>query len=881
MRLSSLRFSCVLCAVSITPLLDAEIPPHLGRADSPYYTDHRQPEFPFFETTLDVRQVAPRGNVDNLAPRAVVIRAAENFYVGFDTELLRVIAMWEGDSVTANSMSDLSYAKPLAKLGGGIDKLPQPDGRIFAATGLYPGWQTPDRPNFVDPRDRGIDPLELGRGPLPASQGRWSGITDAGNVAIARYSVGHGTIEETFKARVIEGHNIVERSLNITGLTAPFDCVVAELDRATTRVPNSLQAGGANLRVVNSRFVVASIKPSSSSQTVSIFYQSSGAKLPDDLKPSTPETITPINRSANTALTQMVPGIPQGSYAVDEFHIPYPNPWQRRIRPTDIGFNDEGAAFIVSFDGDVFRIDDIDSIESEPVTVRRIASGFFDPQSILVRNNEVFVLSRLGLTRLIDQDEDGDTDFYEMVSNDWVQSPETRSFPHSLVAMSDDSFLVSVGGQQDSHRNPHAGRVIQLSPTGEFQRIFAEGLRNAFVSRLGDTDRLVASDQQGQWVPSTPMHHIEAGKFYGFEPGTENSRAPANVPIWVPHRYAQCGVDLLAIDDARSGNLFGGVLMVDYYKPSLINILGTEAEPFVQAAAVPLPIQLEVPILKGEMNPADGQAYFVGMQIWGSNGPRIEGISRIRALQSTDDLPYVATGHTEGVWLQFREPLSADFAPDPSSYAATSWSYQRTENYGSGQYRADGEPGVDQWPIHSVHLSADRTAVFLAIPDMALTQQLEIRYRRNSGVWQEVFFTLNQLEPASLDQRAAVGVDNFSTVFAAPPSPRSTPLGPPPVSLERGEELFTTFGCVGCHSITSSTEGKPGPSLHAIAGTQRSLAGDRKRRGSDNYLLESIVNPAADVVIGYEKQDVAMPSFNGVLSPNDLAALVLYIKSLQ
>jgi hypothetical protein len=59
------------------------------------------------------------------------------------------------------------------------------------------------------------------------------------------------------------------------------------------------------------------------------------------------------------------------------------------------------------------------------------------------------------------------------------------------------------------------------------------------------------------------------------------------------------------------------------------------------------------------------------------------------------------------------------------------------------------------------------------------------------------------------------------------------------------------------------------------------LAGDRTRRGSDNYLSDAIINPSVDVVFGYEKQDVAMPSFNGVLNPNDVAALVLYIKSLK
>lgn len=881
MRLSFLRFFCVISAGGITPILNAEIPPHLGRADVPYYTDHRQTDFPFFETTIDAREAAPRGVEDNIAPRSVVVRAAENFHVGFDTELLRVVAIWEGDGVTPDSMSDLSYPKPLAKLGSGIDQLPRIAGRVIAATGVYPGWEITDRSSFQDPRSRGFDAAELGRGPLTRSQGRWHGTRDHGNYATLHYSVGNASIEEQFQIQHHGDQRILERSLVIIGLDTAMDCIVAELDHTATRIPSSLRATGANLRLVNSRYVVATVRPQTGAQSVSIFLDTTGRRLPTDLTPAPRQATGAVNRAQDMAFTEMVAGATQGAYAADELLIPYPNPWQRRIRPTDIGFTPDGTAYLATFDGDIFRIQGMDSVEPESVSIQRIASGFFDPQSLLVRGDEVFVLSRLGLTRLVDQDADGDTDFYEMVSNAWVQSPETRSFPHSLVGMRDGGFLVSVGGQQDSHRTPHAGRVIELSPSGEFERIFAEGLRNGFVSRLGDTDRLVASDQQGQWVPATPMHHIEAGKFYGFEPGTDQSREPAPAPIWIPHRFAQCGVDVLAIDDERSGNLSGSVLMVDYYKPSLVQILGSSVDPLVQAAAIPLPINLEVPILKGELNPADGQSYFVGMQIWGSNAARIEGVTRLRVVEPTDDLPTVATAHHEGIWLQFPTALSAEHALDPSSYTATSWSYRRTENYGSGQYRADGEPGVDQWPIHSVHFTADRTAVFLAIPEMELTQQLEIRYRRNNGSWQEVFFTLHSLPPILTEQRKAVGIGDFDDLFASPPAERSQPLGPPPVSIERGEELFTTYGCMGCHSITASPEGKPGPSLHAIAGTRRPLAGDRTRRGSDNYLSDAIINPSVDVVFGYEKQDVAMPSFNGVLNPNDVAALVLYIKSLK
>ncbi len=46
----------------------------------------------------------------------------------------------------------------------------------------------------------------------------------------------------------------------------------------------------------------------------------------------------------------------------------------------------------------------------------------------------------------------------------------------------------------------------------------------------------------------------------------------------------------------------------------------------------------------------------------------------------------------------------------------------------------------------------------------------------------------------------------------------------------------------------------------------------------EDYLRESIVNPSAKVVAGYEP---IMPTFEGIVSTEDLIALIAYIKSLE
>ena len=47
------------------------------------------------------------------------------------------------------------------------------------------------------------------------------------------------------------------------------------------------------------------------------------------------------------------------------------------------------------------------------------------------------------------------------------------------------------------------------------------------------------------------------------------------------------------------------------------------------------------------------------------------------------------------------------------------------------------------------------------------------------------------------------------------------------------------------------------------------------------YLRESILQPAAKVVSGYESGEVNMPGYAGVLTDSQVNSLVLFIRSLE
>jgi cytochrome c oxidase subunit 2 len=91
---------------------------------------------------------------------------------------------------------------------------------------------------------------------------------------------------------------------------------------------------------------------------------------------------------------------------------------------------------------------------------------------------------------------------------------------------------------------------------------------------------------------------------------------------------------------------------------------------------------------------------------------------------------------------------------------------------------------------------------------------------------------------------------------------------------DQGKTLFTSLACITCHQAGDL---QVGPSLNGLAGTRVPLADGRTVVADDNYLRESILNPTAKMVAGYQP---LMPVFQGLVTEEQIQALVTYIKSL-
>jgi cytochrome c oxidase subunit 2 len=90
-----------------------------------------------------------------------------------------------------------------------------------------------------------------------------------------------------------------------------------------------------------------------------------------------------------------------------------------------------------------------------------------------------------------------------------------------------------------------------------------------------------------------------------------------------------------------------------------------------------------------------------------------------------------------------------------------------------------------------------------------------------------------------------------------------------------GEKLFGDLACNTCHRTDSSGHG---PVLQNVFGHPVKLEDGAVVTADENYLRESILTPAAKVTAGYEP---VMPAFQGLVSEEQLLALIEYIKSLS
>ena len=854
-----------------------------------------EPDFPFFSSVLDARHAGPAFPVTNLTPRALILNLGRDHWAAFDTDLLRVAAIWRGHGVTAKALAPGSYRQPDRKTPGGQFPAPEPDGTVWVANGIYPGWQAGPRLVPEDPREPAPSPEEVGRGPLSEPLGRFKAIRLVRSGVVLEYTAAGADVREwmtVFDAdektpgSTIVRHFDVGPSKQLLWLAIGFKSDDAEVSVSQgTAVPVAIEAvpDVSGPSRTPGRLWAARVLPHDRPLQFAVAV-TEGKAIPPTIAPHATPAAPAAPRWTGEVTTSVTLSPAKDPYVVDGIALPVENPWRRNVRPGDVQFLTDGTGAVVTLDGDVWLVRGLHEASGRP-RWRRFASGLHEPLTLAVRDDLVYVFDRNGIWRLRDTNGDGEADVHELFSNAFAQTADMREFPNTIRLAPGGEFVIAKGNQQATTIGRHNGHVLRISADGRRATVLGYGFRQPNIGVNLRTGLVTASDQQGHYIPTTPLHIVRDRQFYGFLSDLlprEVYPAPIADPLtWIPHATNASAMSQVWLFGARMGPLNDAMVHIGFNRPELFRVMFNDRGKRPQAAIASVTQAFDFPPNNGAVNPADGQLYIAGFQIlgWGTTAPKLEGMGRVRYTGAVPVLPREVAAMATGVLVRFDAALDPAAAANPDNYSVTSWHYKRTYQYGSPQFKADGTPGIDRHPASAAYLSADGRGVFIAVPGMTPVMQMRLGWSLATaeGVkfQDSAFFTPFDL-PA-FDARAE-GFGDL-TVDLSPRSAASSAAGE--VSEAEGRRLYQLYGCMACHS-TDEAVSRLGPTFKGLYGKERPYAkGVLQATADERYLRESMLEPAAKVVSGYERGESGMPSYAGVLNDQQIESIILFIKALK
>ncbi|CAF0740892.1 unnamed protein product [Adineta ricciae] len=517
------------------------------------------------------------------------------------------------------------------------------------------------------------------------------------------------------------------------------------------------------------------------------------------------------------------------------------------------------------------------------------AEGFHDPLGMLViSNSEVLVMHRPELTRLKDTDGDGVADVYEKVTDAFGLSGNYHEFNYGPVKDKYGNLFIALnasspggsmrpevrgiikpegrdgadGQKQMFSAVPYRGWIMKLTPAGKLLP-YAMGFRSPNGIGFDLAGNLFATDNQGDWIGTSPLLHVQEGRFYGHPASLVwkkgwNKGNPFSLPaatldsmrtkpaVIFPHGIMANSPTQPLCDNTRGkfGPFAGQLLIGEMNQGRIVRVMLEKVGGELQGACVPF---LDGQGLRKGNNrlafAPDGSLY-VGQNAHGWLGD--EGIQRIIYTGRAPLDIYKMQLTKQGFDLVFTQPVDAAAARNVRNYSMRHYNYNYHKKYGSHQMN------LDSVAIKQVLLSPDRKRVSLVLNELKAGYVYELKLeniRTATGVALQnklICYTANRL----LTDNAPV---LKPAVFAKK-------------DIEEGRLLITKSDCKTCHK---PAEKLIGPSYLDIA---------RKYRPTEvnvNLIAQKIIKGGS----GVWGQIPMAPHANIPLT--DTKKIARYILSLQ
>ncbi len=410
-----------------------------------------------------------------------------------------------------------------------------------------------------------------------------------------------------------------------------------------------------------------------------------------------------------------IPGTP---FAIDRIPVPHHNEFGSPMLIGGHDFFSNGDAAVCTMAGDIWRVTGLDA-DLKKVTWTRIATGLNQPLGLSIFDDKIYVVGRDRISRLHDENGDGEIDFYENFCDDFPSSPGGHDFYTGLQRDGNGYFYFVAANSG----------VVKVAPDGSSAEVIATGLRNANGIGASSSGVITTSTNEGDWTPASAVFEVREGDFYGRK-ATKDGPPIAPALAYIPRGIDNSSGGQIFVDSKKWGPLQNQLLHFSFGAGTWSMILrdtGKDGER-TQGAVVPLPGDFESGAHRGRFSPLDGQLYVSGSDGWGNYAITDGSFARVRYITGADN-PY-PTGwkaHRNGIVVRFSIPITAA-SVKPENFLCQTWNYQYGDGYGSLEFslKQPGIPGHDSVAVKSAHLLKDGYSIFLEMPGIQPAMQFHI-----------------------------------------------------------------------------------------------------------------------------------------------------------
>lgn len=343
------------------------------------------------------------------------------------------------------------------------------------------------------------------------------------------------------------------------------------------------------------------------------------------------------------------------------------------------------------------------------------ASGMHEVLGLTYHKGSLYAVQRGELTKLTDQNGDGSADYYQNIAN-WELAGNYHEYSYGPVFDKDDNmyltFNVAWVGFGEAKLSKWRGWMVKVSPDGTLSPV-ASGLRSPAGVMMNSSGDIFYTENQGDWVGSGRITHLEKGDFAGHassliwsnEPGSTMTTQISDIPdngepmykaaekvknlklpaVWYPHTLMGISTaDMIEDKNGFMGPFFKGQYFVsDQGHSKVMRMMLEKINGQYQGICFPFREGWQSGLLRLSWG-IDG-SMFGGMTSrgWGSTGTDLFGLQRMIWSGETPFEMAEVHAMTDGFEITFTKPVDVATATQAASYDINSFNYQYHHFYGS------------------------------------------------------------------------------------------------------------------------------------------------------------------------------------------------------